>query len=89
MVEFRWNEWNLEHATCHGVLPDECEYVVENAAPPYPEKAGDDRWLVRGATGSGWMIQVVYLLDDDRTIYVIHARPLTDREKRRYRRRRR
>lgn len=31
----------------------------------------------------------IYVLDDDGTAYVIHARPLTDAEKRRYRRRRR
>jgi hypothetical protein len=33
--------------------------------------------------------QVVYVIDPDGTVYVIHARPLTDREKRRYRRRKR
>jgi hypothetical protein len=30
----------------------------------------------------------VFVLDDDGTVFVIHARPLTDLEKRRYRRRR-
>jgi len=33
--------------------------------------------------------QVIYILDEDGTIYIIHARPMTDREKRRYRRKRR
>jgi len=88
-VEFRWNDWNLDHATGHGVSPEECEYVVEHSAAPYPEKAGDEKWLVRGPAPSGRRIQVVYLIDDDDTIYVIHARPLSDREKRRLRRRRR
>lgn len=32
------------------------------------------------------MIQVIYVVDPDDTLYVIHARPLTDREKRRFRR---
>jgi hypothetical protein len=32
---------------------------------------------------------VIYVLDPDETVYVIHARPLTDKEKHRYRRGRR
>ena len=31
---------------------------------------------------------VVFIIDDDKSIFVIHARPLTDREKQRLRRRR-
>lgn len=44
-MDFRWNDWNLEHVAVHGVEIEEAEHVVE------------------------------------------HARPLTEREKRRYRRR--
>ena len=36
---------------------------------------------------SGRPLQVVFVLDEDETIYVIHARPLSKREKRRLRRR--
>jgi uncharacterized DUF497 family protein len=32
------------------------------------------------------LLQVVFVLDDDATVFVIHARPLTDRERRRFRR---
>ena len=85
-MEFRWIEWNLEHATSHGVSREEIEYVVNNATRPYPEPTGDEKWLVRGPTAAGWMVQVIYLLDNDYTAFVIHARPLTEREKRRYRR---
>ena len=35
-MEFRWNEWNLDHVSKHGVTPDEAEYVVRNARRPYP-----------------------------------------------------
>jgi uncharacterized DUF497 family protein len=45
--------------------------------------------LVQGQGRGGGFLQVVYVLDPDNTIFVIHARRLTDREKRRYRRRRR
>jgi hypothetical protein len=30
-------------------------------------------------------LQVIYVLDEDGTIFVIHSRPMTDREKRRWR----
>jgi hypothetical protein len=57
-VDFRWNEWNIEHVGRHGVTPEMAEEVL----------------------------QVVFVLDEDGSIYVLHARPLTDTEKRRYRR---
>ena len=85
---FRWNEWNLEHGPKHGVTPREAEQVVESARRPYPLRKADDKWLVWGQTAGGRLVQVVFLLDEDDTVYVIHARPLTDREKRRFRRRR-
>lgn len=31
---FRWNEWNEDHIGQHGVLPEEAEYLVNNAASP-------------------------------------------------------
>ena len=86
-MRFRWNGWNLDHATRHGVPPTEAGHVVAGARRPYPEYRGDGKWLVIGPGFDGGLIQVVYLTDPDGTVYVIHARPLTDREKRRYRRR--
>jgi hypothetical protein len=32
------------------------------------------------------LLQVIFVLEGDGTIFVLHARPLTEREKRRYRR---
>ena len=89
MYEFRWNDWNIDHIAEHGVTTAEAEWIVNNARRPYPEEAGGGRLLVRGQTATGDYLQVSYVLDADDTVYVIHARPLTDREKRRYRRRRR
>ena len=43
--------------------------------------------LVMGRGQEGRFIQVVYVLDPDDRVFVIHARPLTDKEKHRYRRR--
>lgn len=88
-MEFRWNDWNVDHIARHGVDPDEAESVIRNAEPPYPLHREDGKWLVWGRGRGGRCLQVVFVLDDDDSVYVIHARPLTDREKRRRRRRRR
>ena len=85
-MEFRWNDWNLEHVAGHGVDPSEAEQVVSSARAPWPKAREDDKWLVWGPGRGGRLLQVVFVLDQDDAVYVIHARPLTDREKRRYRR---
>ena len=86
-MDFRWNDWNLDHATSHGISVDEIEALIESARPPFPEYRGDDKWIVVGPGKGGRFVQVIFLLDDDGTAYAIHARLLTDPEKRRYRRR--
>jgi uncharacterized DUF497 family protein len=85
-MQFRWNEWNREHIGVHGVDPEEAEIVVRGHEQPYPLWRPDDKWLIRGRGRGGRLLQVVYVLDEDLTVYVIHARPLTEREKRQYRR---
>lgn len=85
-VEFRWNDWNVEHLSTHGVSPAEAESVVRWARKPFPRKIGDAKWLVWGRGQGGRFIQVVFVLDEDKTVFVIHARWLTETEKRRYRR---
>ena len=84
---FRWNDWNLEHIAEHDVSPEEAELVVERARSPYPELREKDKWRVVGRGRGGRWLQVVFVFDPDDTAYVIHARPLTDREKQRERRR--
>ena len=87
MIEFRWNDWNTEHIERHGVSPHEAEHVVEGARQPYPLERGDGKWLVWGrGQGDRWL-QVVFVTDVDGTVFVIHARPLTENERRRARRR--
>jgi uncharacterized DUF497 family protein len=86
-MEFRWNEWNEEHISEHGVEPEEAEFVVRNARAPFPEARGDEKWRVCGQDANGRYLQVVFVLDPDDAIFVIHARRLTDKEKRRFRRR--
>jgi uncharacterized DUF497 family protein len=87
-MEFRWNDWNIEHIAKHGVSREEAEFVVNRARRPYPKKQGQ-KWFVAGRGRGGRLVRVVYVLDIDGTAFVVHAMPLTDREKRRHRRRRR
>jgi uncharacterized DUF497 family protein len=84
---FRWNGWNIEHLAKHGVQTEEAEMVVNLAQQPYPTGQPDGKYLVIGRGRGGRFLQVIYILDEDRTVYVIHARPLTQREKQRFRRR--
>jgi uncharacterized DUF497 family protein len=87
--EFRWTAWNHDKLAQHNVQPAEAEFVVNQARRPFPMKVDDEKRLVCGQTRSGRYLQVVYLIEREDTIFVIHARPLTDREKKRLRRRRR
>lgn len=86
-MEFRWIDWNIDKLGTHEVQPEEAEFVVEQAAHPHPQHREDDKFLVWGPTAGGRLLQVVFLLDEDDTVLVIHARPLTDKEKRRRRKR--
>jgi uncharacterized DUF497 family protein len=68
--DFRWIEWNRDHATKHGVTITEIESVVRNNRN---RKIGDDKRMAVGRGVGGRIIQVVFLFDDDGTIFVIHA----------------
>lgn len=85
-MDFRWIPWNLAKVANHGVTPEEAEAVILSARRPYPRRVHDGRMLVLGPATGGRLLQVVYLLDGSAAIFVIHARPLTEREKHRYRR---
>jgi uncharacterized DUF497 family protein len=89
MAEFRWNSWNLDHATRHGISREEAEAVVQSARAPFPEQIKDEKLLVMGRGSAGRFVQVIYVVDDDGTLYIIHARPLTERQKRSLRKRQR
>jgi len=86
MYAFRWIEWNEEKVARHGVAPEEVEYVVNHARRPFPEEHGE-KLFAAGPTAAGRWIQVVFILDDDETAFVLHARPLNESERLRYRKR--
>ena len=78
-IDFRWNAWNVEHATRHGCSIDEIETVVRNAGPAFPRRLEADKWFVEGRGTGDRLIRVIYLLSPNPTAYVIHAMPLTTR----------
>jgi hypothetical protein len=84
--EFRWCAWNVEHIGEHGVTVDEAEYLICHARSPYPRRLGERKFLVRGQTAAGEYLQAIFIVDPDKTIFVIHARPLTRLDKWRFRR---
>ena len=87
-MDFRWNEWNVDHIAEHGIDPLEAEYVVQNARSPFPRYDGDGKYRVWGRTPAGLYLQVVFVYSPPSVIFVIHARPLTENEKRLFRRKR-
>lgn len=86
-MEFRWNAWNEAHLAKHDVSPTEAEEVVIGARSPFPLVQADEKYLVWGPAESGRLLQIVFVIDPDDSVFVIHGRPLTDPEKKRYRRR--
>jgi uncharacterized DUF497 family protein len=86
MYSFRWIDWNEEKVTRHGVTPEEVEHVVNHARRPFPEQHGE-KLFVAGPTAAGRWLQVIFVLDDSETAFVIHARPLNETERKRFRKR--
>jgi hypothetical protein len=77
---FRWIQWNTDKAELHGCTPAEAERVVSNPVRGYPRRDGK-KYLARGrGQGNRW-VQVVYLIDPDGRIFVIHAMPLVSRRR--------
>jgi hypothetical protein len=86
--DFRWIEWNIDHATKHGCTIPEIESVVRHAEHGFPLDIGDEKYFVQGRGTSDRLIEVIYLLDEDgSTAFVIHAMPLITRRRRGRRRR--
>jgi uncharacterized DUF497 family protein len=85
--DFRWIDWNIGKVEKHGLTAGDVEYVVEHARRPYPKPIGNEKWLVIGRTSNGRLIQGIYLVDPSDDLFVIHARALTPKEGRRFRRR--
>lgn len=59
---FAWDGVNREHVAKHAVAPEEAEFVIAGAEAPFPRTIEDDKFVVWGATESGRLLQVIFVL---------------------------
>jgi len=59
---FVWQDDNEEHIGVHGIETHEADYVVRHAKRPYAKRISPEKWLVKGRTRAGKLIQVIYVL---------------------------
>lgn len=78
---FKWIEWNIDHVAKHGVSPEEAESVFDFPATGYPRREKDCYMLWGKSCLDKWL-QVAFVKEPDKRIFVFHARPLTKRERR-------
>jgi hypothetical protein len=79
---FKWIDWNLEHATRHGITVSEIEAIVSHPAQG-PRHVGDNKYVVVGRGIGERVIEVVYVIDAAGPVFVIHAQQVTTRRRRR------
>jgi hypothetical protein len=82
-IEFRWIDWNRDHATSHGCSIAEIESIVRHAGHGMTLDIGNSKYLVEGRGQGGRLVRVIFLKDPEGTLFVIHAMPLKTRRRRR------
>ncbi len=87
-MPFRWNDHNVSHLAEHGIRASEAEFIIRQARAPFPRPIGNEKHLIWGQAPDGAYLQVIFIYSPPGVIYVIHARPMTQREKSRFRRQR-
>jgi uncharacterized DUF497 family protein len=86
--EILWPEDRVEHIARHGVTPEEVEEVCfgRSLVRRAPSEGKNPVYYVLGQTAAGrYLFGVIIRLPDGRG-YPVTARPMTAKEKRRYRR---
>ena len=86
IVDFEWDEDNIEHIARHGVNPEEVEEACYNR--PYILKGRHGSYLIYGQTDDGRYVIVVARYKGRGIIRVITARDMNDTERRLCRERR-
>ena len=84
--ELIWPEDRIEHIARHGVRPEEVEEVCFGRSLVLRAKAEGENpvYYVLGQTAAGRYLFCVVIQFPDGKGYPITARPMTDKEKRRY-----
>jgi hypothetical protein len=80
---FEWDDKNIEHIARHNVEIDEAEAVFDNR--PMIVRIQEGKFLAIGQTDEGRYLVVVFVRKPGRT-RVITARDLSEREKKRLKR---
>lgn len=86
--KFVWPQERIDHIARHGVTLDEVEEVCFGGALVNRAKSEGDNpvYYVLGQTEAGRYLFCVVIHFPDGKAYPVTARPMTDAEKRRYRR---
>lgn len=86
--EFVWAEDRIDHIAQHGVLTDEVEQTCTNRSLVQRAKSEGENpvYYVLGQTDEGRYLFVVVIRFPDGKGYPVTARPMSDKEERRYRR---
>ncbi len=85
--EFVWSQDRIEHIARHGVTPEEVEQVCFGRCLVQRAKSQGENpvYYVRGQTAAGRYLFCVVIEFSDGSGFPVTARPMTDREERRYR----
>jgi len=83
LSELQWDEHGEEHIARHGIGPDEVEDAAFEPAARF-FRVRDDRYAVLGRTAAGRYLFAVLQPVGGGVARVVTARPMTDKEKRRY-----
>jgi len=83
--ELQWDDENIEHIGSHGIAPSEVEDVCFGPHINYPARYG--RYLVYGKTYHGKYIRVVLERLYGITFRPKTSYPMTESEKKKYRKR--
>jgi uncharacterized DUF497 family protein len=86
--EFVWPQDRIDHITRHGVTPEEVEQVCFGRSLVQRAKSEGENliYYILGQTDAGRDLLSVVIGFPDGKGYAVTARPMTDKEERRYRR---
>lgn len=88
ILEFVWPQDRIDHISRHGVRPDEVEQVCTGRPLIQRGKSEGKNpvYYVLGQTDAGRYLFAVVIRFPDGKAYTVTARPMSDKEARRYRR---
>jgi len=86
ILEFEWDDDNIEHIAKHGVLPDEIEEVAFDDEPWIKKGRSNTRYML-GYTVGGRYLFVVYVLKGHGAARVITSMDMDEKTRNLYKRR--